>query len=136
MRPQIEPSNVLTSETATFATATYDGQVSRVYVDGRDVGRANLQARDRVFTYLADAGLPVSTAICSFGFVIVGLAIFKPQRKGHAWIVGLAGGVAGAAALIGTGGVTALPQFAVWCPLVGATCGIAVLYGCSDQSYT
>ncbi len=132
-RPEVETLNVLAVERPTFAAAAYDGQVSRVYVDGRYIGRANLQAHDRFFPYFADAGLPVSAGVCGLSLAIIGLAIFKPGRTGHALIVGPVAGGVGAAVLIGTGGTSALPEFAPWCLLVGAACGFTLSSACSDD---
>ena len=124
--PELQTAPILTSGKEMLAVASYDGHISRVYVDGLLVGRANLSAAGKLFPDLADTHLPL-LAVGLGTLVAIGM-IGLWQFSSHA-IRRLAcpmGGLAGGLLLLLTGGAATLPAFQPWIPVLGLAGGAVV----------
>jgi len=129
--PQVKTRALLESNKPTFVAATYDGRISRVYVDGHPEGRVNLYAYGKRAVFFADSGLP---AIAMFLGALMAVAwVVAAKRRGSSvrlW--GTTGGLLGGVLFVISGGASALPQFAVWVPVVAAFGGLAVGFAVTE----
>jgi hypothetical protein len=115
--PQLETRGVLRSGQDAFVAATYDGRNSRVYLDGRFIGRLNLSARGRTVPFLADSGLPASSLCIGVVMGLAAVALMRRYRR-RRWLTGACAGLIGGVIFVFAGGVDALPGFAPWVPLL------------------
>ena len=109
-----------------FVAATYDGRVSRVYVDGRLAGRVNLSAIAWRIDFLADSGLPASATLAGMLAATGMLAISGRVVGRRKWILAVSAGPTGSSLLLLVGAAAAVPEFAVWIPAFGLAGGLVV----------
>jgi hypothetical protein len=131
--PQTTTPAFLESNEDVFTVATYDGRVSRIYVDGRLLARTNLAAPAWRIGFLADSGLPAAAMLVGVLMSAGLLALFGSVAWERRWLFAPLGGLAGAGLLLAVGGASALPEFAIWVPLFGLAGGI-VIAGAVDRT--
>ena len=110
-----------------FVAATYDGRVSKVYLDGKLVGRLNLAAKRKFGTTLFDYDAPLAAILVGMltavSFItLLGSFASEPLM----WLFASAAGFFGAVLLAASGGLSALPDFANWSLLLGACGGLSI----------
>jgi hypothetical protein len=98
-QPATRTSATLEAGRSYFVAATYDGFVSRVFVDGDLLGRGNLAANAAVFPYLHDAALPLVLAVCGGCLAGVLIAFSGWRRRSARCFLGCTGGLVVAAAV-------------------------------------
>ncbi|MDH3216249.1 MAG: VanZ family protein [Candidatus Krumholzibacteria bacterium] len=108
-----------------FVAAIYDGRVSRVYTNGRLVGRRNLEAEGRLIPFLADSGLPAALFVAG-GLLAAGVLGLAGRGRMNRWLLGGIAGVAATGLIHLAGGVDALPEFARYTPFFGLAGGLVV----------
>lgn len=92
MYPHVETSPVLIAQRPMFLVATFDGAVSRVYVDGHAQGRSNLAAAGCLIPMLCDTGVPITSALFGGLCAIAAIGILRPvSRKSTIMLAMLAG---------------------------------------------
>lgn len=124
--PETVSHEILEADRALFAAATYDGGISRVYLDGRLVARQNIAARGHLVPFLADSGLPAVAALAG-ALATAGVMGIARRRLGIGrWLVAAIGGLAASAALIVSGAAGALPGFTAWVPVFGVAGGLVI----------
>ena len=129
--PQSETPGVLEPDRVVFVAATYDGRVSRVFVDGRLVSRLNLEAHGRRYPFLCDSGLAVSAIVVSVLMGVGLLALAGGPWLRRRWVMGPLLGLAGVVVLILGGGTRALPSFVPWVLVLGLCGGWSVAFSAS-----
>jgi hypothetical protein len=92
-----------------FVAATYDGFVSRIFVDGELLGRKNLAASAAAFPDLHDTSLPLVFAGCGGCLAAVLIAFSGWTRRSVRCLLGCAGGLVVVAAVWGLGAMPAWP---------------------------
>lgn len=101
MWPHVVTEPALTDAKYVTIVATFDGSVSRVFVDGVLRGRANVEAGGCALPALCDSDLPLGAAV--LGMALAVLVLFVVGRTSGPVLVGVAllgGLVAGALALV------------------------------------
>jgi hypothetical protein len=106
--PVTRTTAILEAGRSYFVAATYDGFVSRVFVDGELLGRKNLAASAAAFPDLHDAALPLVLAVCGGCLAGVLIAFSSWARRSVRCILGCAGG------LVVVAGVWALGATPAW----------------------
>lgn len=126
VHPQVITPEYVDANEDVFVAATYDGRVSRVYIDGRLAARLSLAAWSWVIPFLADSGLPTTGVfagmLASIGLLSLGGARFHRRKQLVATLAGLAGATI-VAILVWDSPV---PEFIRWLPLVGFLAGTVV----------
>jgi hypothetical protein len=97
MHPHVETSPVLVAQRPTLVVATFDGAVSRVYVDGQARGRSNLAAAGCLIPLLCDTGVPIASALFGGLCAIAAIGIVRPRSNGSAIMLALLAGMLGTA---------------------------------------
>jgi hypothetical protein len=77
-------------------TATYDGIVARIFVDGSLYGRSDLSAASCRLPALCSSGMPFARALLGASFTLIILAVGSQQRRRSLVVFGLAGAIASA----------------------------------------
>ncbi len=122
--PMTDTRSLLRANREVTVAATYDGRISRIYVDGLLSARSNHAAATKLVPFLADSGLPAGTTVVGALVSLGMLALFRP--RGSMLLVGIVGGLGGAGLLILAGGADALPGSAAWVGPLGAAGGLTV----------
>ncbi len=91
--PETRTAQILESGRSYFVAVTYDGFVSRIFVDGNLQGRENLAANAAVFPALHDVTLPLVLAIGGGCFAAVFAVLYGPTSQSVRWLLGCAGGL-------------------------------------------
>ncbi len=108
-RPHAQTMEILEPGRDYFVAATYDGFVSRVFVDGELMARENLAASGAAIPGLHDTSLPLVLALCG-GCVAGGLiASCGRARRSVRVLLGCAGGLVVVAAVYSLGATPAWP---------------------------
>ncbi len=134
--PPLRTPEVLKIGKTLFAAATYDGKISKVFLDGKLVGRLNIAAKRKMGTTLFDYDAPL-VAILAGAFTatlflsVIGSISNRPLR----WILAGIGGFCGAFFIAGIGGLSALPEFETWNLLLGVCGGICVASAIHNWMY-
>lgn len=97
MHPHVETSPVLVPQRPILVVATFDGAVSRVYVDGRAQGRSNLAAAGCLIPLLCDTGVPIASALFGGLCGIAAIGIVRPTSRGSTIMLAILGGMLGTA---------------------------------------
>src|SRR5690606_23570572 len=106
--------------------ATYDGEVSRIYVDGRLEGRANLAARQCAVPVLCDVERPFALGAFGASLAVVGFVLVPTRRAWTSVLVPLVAGSIGFALLLSLGAVDLSAGFWFHAPwLVAGAVGTA-----------
>ncbi|MDR4459426.1 MAG: VanZ family protein [Nitrospirales bacterium] len=132
--PPLQTPEVLEIGKTLFAAATYDGKISKVYLDGKLVGRLNIAAKRKIGTTLFDYDAPL-VAILAGAFTatlflsVIGSISNRPLR----WILAGVGGFCGAFSIAAMGGLSALPEFENWNLLLGVGGGLCVTSAIHNQ---
>jgi hypothetical protein len=132
--PEARTPPVLSQAANVLIAATFDGQVSRIYVDGALVGRANLAAAACPFPSLCDTGLPTVTALIGLLLAVTAMTLISPRSMKVAWALGTLAGVASATIVLVTGGAGALPDFWPWIPAISLLGGLTMSVAVVDVS--
>jgi len=125
--PPLRTPEVLKIGKPLFVAATYDGKISKVYLDGKLVGRLNIAAKRKIGTTLFDYDAPL-VAILAGAFTatlflsLIGSTSNRPFR----WILAGVGGFCGAFFIAAMGGLSALPELENWNLLLGVGGGLCV----------
>jgi hypothetical protein len=122
--PQAMTPEVIRKNRATFVAATYDGHVSRVYVDGRLLARVNLASQHRVIPFLADSGLPAAAFLVGMLAATWALCFVAPRRRRGAWPVAVLAALGAAALFHVLGADSSLPTVRAWLPFFGLAGGL------------
>src|SRR5690606_10460660 len=77
MEPFTSTAAVLSEGRTTVVAATYDGSISRIYVDGELRGRANLAAASCVAPSLCDADLPSALGAAGAFITLIALGYLR-----------------------------------------------------------
>ena len=83
--PHVEMSPVLVAQRPIIVVATFDGEVSQVYVDGHAQDRSSLVAAGFLSPMLCDKGVPITSALLAVAMTVV-LEISRhhqPIEPGH-----------------------------------------------------
>jgi len=124
--PQVVTAGFVDANEDVFVAATYDGRVSRVYIDGRLAARLSLAARSWISPFLADSGLP-TTGVLAGMLSAVGLLSLGGRRIRHRrQLVATLAGLAGAAIIAMLVWNSPVPELIRWLPLVGFLAGAIV----------
>ena len=118
-----ESTPILRARSPTTIVASYDGRVSRIYVDGRLEGRSNLAAAGCRISSLCDSAVPIAWTLLGALIAVVALAVIPWRRRSRAlWIALLAGTATLAIArLLQAGDVTiASPHWVQFLTILGA----------------
>ena len=97
MHPHVETSPILVAQRPILVVATFDGAVSRVYVDGRAQGRSNLAAAGCLIPLLCDTGVPIASALFGGLCAIAVIGIVRPTSRGSAIMLTILAGMLGTA---------------------------------------
>lgn len=97
MHPHVETSPVLVAQIPILVVATFDGAVSRVYVDRQARGRSNLAAAGCLIPVLCDTGVPIASALFGGLCAIAAISIVRPTSRGSAIILAILAGMLGTA---------------------------------------
>jgi hypothetical protein len=124
--PQITTPELSDGDRQIFAAATFDGRVSRLYIDGRLLARANLSAYNWSVPFLVDSGLPASATLTGMLLAVAVLALGRRPARERRWIVGPVAGLAAGILLLLVGAAAAVPAFAVWVPVFGCGGGLVI----------
>jgi hypothetical protein len=109
--PETRTTEILEPGGSFFVAATYDGFVSRVFVDGELMARENLAASAAVFPLLHDTSLPLVLAgcgACLSGVLIVCCAATRRRMQF------LLGGIGGLVVAVAIGALEAIPAWSVY----------------------
>jgi hypothetical protein len=119
--PELQTAPVFNSTREVFIAASYDGHISRVFVDGQLVGRVNISASAKMFPDLADIYLPAAAitggmlvAVAVIGFVNLG-------SKSSRYFATAAAGTGFGLLMMCTGGASTLPLYDPWVPALTVT---------------
>lgn len=93
MHPHAETSPVLMAQRPIFVVATFDGAVSRVYVDGQARGRSNLAAAGCLIPMLCDTGVPITSTLFGGLCAIAAIGILRPASRRSAMILAILAGI-------------------------------------------
>jgi hypothetical protein len=107
--PDTRTSEILEPGRSYFVAATYDGSVSRIFIDGELMGRENLAASAAAFPGLHDAGLPPVLAACGGCLAGVLITFSGWTRRSVRCLLGCAGGLVVVAAVWALGATPAWP---------------------------
>lgn len=124
--PQISTPEVVQPNRDVFVAATYDGRVTRVYVDGRLLARVNLAAKSRAIPFLADSGLPTATFLTGMLAATFALSMGGSRVRRGRWVVAPLAALGGTGLFVLLGADAALPEFRSWVPLCGLAAGFVV----------
>jgi hypothetical protein len=117
-----------------FLAASYDGHISRVFVDGRLAGRINLSALGKRFPDLADVYMPAVVVGIGMLWAIATVGLWHrrslPIRLIMAAVAGLTAGIV----IILIGGASTLPMYQPWIPVSGLVGGIAIALGFEEKA--
>jgi VanZ family protein len=83
---RVETLPILKPQTETLVVATYDGVVSRIFVDGTLYGRSNLFAAGCAIGLMCDAALPAVWSVFGGAVALLALALL-PESVGRSRIV-------------------------------------------------
>jgi hypothetical protein len=97
MYPHVETSPVLVAQRPILVVATFDGAVSRVYVDGQAQGRSNLAAAGCLIPLLCDTWVPIASALFGGLCAIAAIGIVRPRSRGRAIMLAILAGMFGIA---------------------------------------
>ena len=97
MHPHVETSPILVAQHPILVVATFDGAVSRVYVDGQAQGRSNLAASGCLIPVLCDTGVPIASALFGGLCGIAAIGIVRPASRGSAIMLTILAGMLGTA---------------------------------------
>lgn len=103
--------NVLEAHREVTIVAAFDGVVSRIYVDGKLKGRANLAAAGCAVAALCDLDLPLALVLLGGSFSVLALAVSRYHGKQWTLVVSLAAGIAAASILAVTNRSAALQAY-------------------------
>lgn len=92
-----------------FVAATYDGFVSRIFVDGELSGRKNLAASAAAFPALHDASLPLVLALSGGSLAGLFIVAYGGGRRSFRGLLGCAAGLVVVGAISALGGAPAWP---------------------------
>ena len=135
--PPLRTSEVLKIGKPLFVAATYDGKISKLYLDGKLVGRLNIAAKRKIGTTLFDYDAPLMAILAgaftaTFFLSVIGLISNRPVR----WILAGVGGFCGAFFIAAMGGLSALPAFENWYLLLGVGGGLCVASAIHRPSFS
>ena len=99
MLPHARTPEILEPGGSYFVAATYDGFVSRVFVDGELMGRESLAASAAAIPSLHDAGLPLMLALSGGGLAGLLIVLYGRSERSSRWLLGGAAGL-GAVAVV------------------------------------
>ncbi len=97
MHPHVETSPILVAQRPILVVATFDGAVSRVYVDGQAQGRSNLGAAGCLIPLLCDTEVPIASALFGGLCGIAAIGIVRPASRGSALMLTILAGILGTA---------------------------------------
>lgn len=97
--PRAETPAVLAQGRAATIVASFDGAVSRIHVDGRAHGRANLAAADCAIPTLCDTDLPLAAVLFGYLAAIAAVGFGRPRSRSHGILLVAAASLAAAALL-------------------------------------
>ena len=125
--PPLRTPEVLKIGKTLFVAATYDGKISKVYLDGNLVGRLNIAAKRKIGTTLFDYDAPLVAILAGAFTSIFFLSMIGPiLNRLLRWILAGIAGFCGAFSIAAMGGLSALPAFENWNLLLGIGGGICV----------
>lgn len=84
MNPHAETAPVLNAGQSVRVAAIYDGDVARLHVNGRVLGRQSLAAAGCAVPTACDTDLPFTAALLGALLSIIALAAVKPRSRAHA----------------------------------------------------
>ena len=124
--PQAVTPELIDPDTDVFVAATYDGRVSRVYVDGRLMARVNLLARGWKIPFLADSGIPAAATLFGMLLATALLSIGTTAAARRKWILAPLTGLIGGLLLLFVDATAAVPEVAAAVPLFSLGGGLIV----------
>ena len=132
--PFLETPEVLKIGKTLFVAATYDGKISKVYLDGNLVGRLNIAAKRKIGTTLFDYDAPLVAILAGAFTATFFLSVIGPiSNRSLRWIFAGIGGFCGAFLIAAMGGLSALPAFENWNLVLGVGGGICVASAISKR---
>lgn len=134
MQPELKTIPVVSSGREMFVACSYDGQISRVFVDGKLVGRTNLSAAGKRFPELADVHLPAIAVAVGSLTAIAMLGFWTPATNRLRLVASLSGGLAGGLLLQMSGGASTLPLYAPWATALGGGGGLLIAASIETRS--
>jgi hypothetical protein len=108
-----ETTDLLEDRRPTTIVASYDGDIARIYVDGRLEARRNLSAATCVESALCDADLPLAAGMLGVSLALCCLPLSGHRREGLVLVVPATAAVAAVLAYGGGAGNT-VPAFHHW----------------------
>lgn len=111
--PSTRTKNILEPGESFFVAATYDGFVSRVFVDGELMARENLAASAAVFPLLHDTSLPLILAVCGACLGGALIVFFGQTWRSIDFLLGGTGGLVVIVAIWALGAAPAWPVYPV-----------------------
>jgi glycopeptide antibiotics resistance protein len=111
--PETRTKEILEPGGSFFVAATYDGFVSRVFVDGELMARENLAASAAVFPLLHDTTLPLVLAVCGACLGGVFIVFCHSTRRSIDFLLGGTGGLVVALAIGALEATSAWPVYPV-----------------------
>lgn len=126
LNPHALSAPVLEAGVPSTIVATFDGMVSRIYVDGRLAGRRNLAAAGCAVPGLCDVVLPFGTAALGALLMVVAVAVAGPATRPAALLAAVVAAAAASALLQVTGAGLTAPLVAPWLPW-SATGGVGAV---------
>lgn len=125
--PPLQTPKVLKTGESLFVAASYDGKISRVYLNGHLVGRLNIAAKRKFGTTLLDYDVPLVATLSGVSTAIFFLSLIGPMsNRLFMWVIAGASGFCGVFFIETMGGLSALPGFENWAMLLGIGGGICV----------
>jgi hypothetical protein len=91
--PHARTAEILEPGRSYFVAATYDGFVSRIFVDGELLGRKSLAGSAARVPWLHDLNLPLVLALCGGCFAGVLVVLSRRTRSSVRFLLGCAGGL-------------------------------------------
>ena len=111
--PATRTMEILEPGRSFFVAATYDGFVSRVFVDGELAARENLASNAAVFPLLHDTSLPLVLAVCGACLGGALIVFFGQTRRSMEFLLGATGGLVVAVAIWAFEAAPAWPVYPV-----------------------
>jgi hypothetical protein len=119
MQPELITVPVVTSTRDMFVAASYDGHISRVFVDGQLVGKVNIGASGKMFPDLADIHVPAVAIMAGMLAAIATIGFVAFRNSFRLYLGAAATGLASGTFIVLMGGSSTLPVYESWVPVLG-----------------
>ena len=124
MEPELQTPPVLTSASTAIVAATYDGHISRVFVNGKLAERLNLAAAGKPIASLADIHLPAVAVTLGILAAVAVLGFWRPETHLRCTVVAALAGLGSGILILMVGGGAAVPIYEPWLPALGFAGGL------------